>query len=51
MKIKCFEKVVNEKYSEESNEQNELELNLELNVIAIGDGADEKKAVFSLNQN
>ena len=51
MKIKCFEKVVNEKYSEENNEQNELELNLELNVIAIGDGADEKKAVFSLNQN
>ena len=51
MKIKCFEKVVNEKYSEENNEPNELELNLELNVIAIGDGADEKKAVFSLNQN
>ena len=51
MKIKCFEKVVNEKYSEENNEQNELELNLELNVIAIGDGADEKKAVFSLNKN
>ena len=51
MKIKCFEKVVNEKYCEENNEQNELELNMELNVIAIGDGADEKKAVFSLNQN
>ena len=51
LKIKCFEKVVNEKYNEEKNEQNELELNLELNVIAIGDGADEKKAVFSLNQN
>ena len=51
MKIKCFEKVVNEKYSEENNEPNELELNLELNVIAIGDGADEKKAVFSLNQD
>ena len=51
LKIKCFEKVVNEKYNEEKNEQNELELNLELNIIAIGDGADEKKAVFSLNQN
>lgn len=33
------------------SEENEAELNLELNVIAIGDGFDEKKAVFSLNKN
>ena len=50
-KIKCFEKVVNDMYNEEKSEENEAELNLELNVIAIGDGIDEKKAVFSLNKN
>ena len=50
-KIKCFEKVVDDIYNEEKSEENEAELNLELNVIAIGDGFDEKKAVFSLNKN
>jgi hypothetical protein len=50
-KIKCFEKVVDDIYNEEKSEENEAELNLELNVIAIGDGIDEKKAVFSLNKN
>jgi hypothetical protein len=49
-KVKCFEKAVNEMYNTE-NTENEEGLNLELNVIGIGDGADEKKAVFSLNKN
>jgi hypothetical protein len=49
-KIKCFEKAVNDMYSQE-NTENEEGLNLELNVIGVGDGADEKKAVFSLNKN
>ena len=51
-KIKCFEKVVNEIYSSEKDTENEPELlNFELNVISIGDGLDERKAVFSLNKN
>ena len=49
-KIKCFEKAVNDMYSQE-NTENEEGLNLELNVIGVGDGADEKNAVFSLNKN
>ena len=49
-KIKCFEKAVNEIYSTE-NTENEEGLNLELNVIGVGDGTDEKKATFSLNKN
>ena len=50
-KIKCFEKALNDVYSKEANAENEAELNLELNVIGIGDGIDEKKAVFSLCKN
>ena len=51
-KIKCFEKVLNEIYNSDKETENEAELfNLELNVISIGDGVDEKKAVFSLNKN
>ena len=49
-KIKSFEKALKDIYSSE-NTENEVELNLELNVIGIGDGLDEKKAVFSLNKN
>ena len=45
-----FEKAVNEIYSTE-NTENEEGLNLELNVIGVGDGTDEKKATFSLNKN
>ena len=51
-KIKCFEKVVNDIYSSEKNQENEVDLlGFELNVISIGDGIDEKKAVFCLNKN
>ena len=51
-KIKCFEKVVNDIYSSEKNQENEVDLlSFELNVISIGDGIDEKKAVFCLNKN
>ena len=41
---------MNEIYSTE-NKENEEGLNLELNVIGVGDGTDEKKATFSLNKN
>ena len=47
-KIKCFEKVIKDIYSEE-NENNETNI-IDLNVISIGDGEDEKKAVFKLNK-
>jgi hypothetical protein len=51
-KIKCFEKVVNDIYSSEKSQENEVDLlGFELNVISIGDGIDEKKAVFCLNKN
>ena len=44
-KVQCFEKVVNDVFIEEKkNYENEGESNLELNVISIGDGEDEKKA-------
>ena len=49
-KIKCFEKVINDLYSEE-NGDNINEANIDLNVLSIGDGEDEKKAVFKLNKN
>ena len=48
-KIKCFEKVIKDLYSEE-NENNINETSMDLNVISIGDGEDEKKAVFKLNK-
>lgn len=51
-KVKCFEKVVNDIFSEEKkNYENENESNIELNIISIGDGIDEKKAVFNLDKN
>ena len=51
-KVQCFEKVVNDVFIEEKkNYENEGESNLELNVISIGDGEDEKKAVFNLTKN
>ena len=49
-KIKCFEKVIKDLYSEE-NENNIIETTIDLNVLSIGDGDDEKKAVFKLNKN
>ena len=49
-KIRCFEKVIQDLYEEE-NENNINEGNIDLNVISIGDGEDEKKAVFKLNKN
>ena len=49
-KIKCFEKVIKDLYSEE-NENNIIETAIDLNVLSIGDGDDEKKAVFKLNKN
>ena len=51
-KVKCFEKVVNDVFFEEKkNYENENESNIELNIISIGDGDDEKKAVFNLTKN
>ena len=49
-KVKCFEKVIKDLYSEE-NENNIIETAINLNVLSIGDGDDEKKAVFKLNKN
>ena len=49
-KIKCFEKVIKDIYYEE-NENNMIETAIDLNVLSIGDGEDEKKAVFKLNKN
>ena len=49
-KIKCFEKVIKDIYYEET-ENNILETAIDLNVLSIGDGEDEKKAVFKLNKN
>ena len=49
-KIKCFEKVIKDLYSEE-NENNIIETTIDLNVLSIGDGDDEKRAVFRLNKN
>ena len=49
-KIKCFEKVIKDLHSEE-NKNNMLEMNIDLKVLSIGDGSDEKKAVFKLNKN
>ena len=49
-KIKCFEKVINDLYYEENND-NVNETYFNLNVISIGDGEDEKRAVFKLNKN
>ena len=48
-KIKCFQKVINDLYNEENNNVNEG--NIDLNVLSIGDGEDEKKAVFKLNKS
>ena len=49
-KIKCFEKVINDLYYEENNDNvNETYFNLK--VISIGDGEDEKRAVFKLNKS
>ena len=53
-KIKCFEKVIKDIYGEENeseNENNICETSIDLNVLSIGDGEDEKKAVFKLNKN
>ena len=55
-KIKCFEKVIKDMYGEENeneseNENNICETSIDLNVLSIGDGEDEKKAVFKLNKN
>lgn len=55
-KVKCFEKVINdlfyeEKKSYENENETNIETNLELNIISIGDGDDEKKAVFNLAKN
>ena len=55
-KIKCFEKVIKDIYGEENeneseNENNTCETSIDLNVLSIGDGEDEKKAVFKLNKN
>ena len=47
-KIKCFEKVIKDLYSEEN--ENNIETSLDLNVLSIGDGEDEKKAVFKLDK-
>lgn len=49
-KTKCFEKVIKDIYYEET-ENNILETAIDLNVLSIGDGEDEKKAVFKLNKN
>ena len=49
-KIKCFEKVINDLYYEENN-NNVNETYFNLNVISIGDGEDEKRAVFKLNKS
>ena len=44
--------MVNDIYSSEKSQENEVDLlGFELNVISIGDGIDEKKAVFCLNKN
>jgi hypothetical protein len=48
-KIKCFEKVIKDLYSDE-NENNINETSIDLNVVSIGDGEDEKKAVLKLNK-
>ena len=55
-KIKCFENVIKDIYGEENeneseNENNISETSIDLNVLSIGDGEDEKKAVFKLNKN
>ena len=55
-KMKCFEKVIKDMYGEENeneseNENNICETSIDLNVLSIGDGEDEKKAVFKLNKN
>ena len=47
-KIKCFEKVIKDLYSEEN--ENNIETSIDLNVLSIGDGEDEKKAVFKLDK-
>ena len=49
-KIRCFEKVIKYLYAEK-NENNINEGSIDLNVISIGDGEDEKKAVFKLDKN
>ena len=51
-KISCFEKVIKDLYVEEA--ENDFNINegiIDLNVISIGDGEDEKKAVFKLRKN
>lgn len=53
-KIKCFEKVIKDIYGEENeneNGNNICETSIDLNVLSIGDGEDEKKAVFKLNKS
>jgi hypothetical protein len=42
-KIKCFKKVIKELYKKD--------INIDLNVISIGDGIEEKEAVFNLTKN
>ena len=49
-KVKCFEKVIKDLYYEE-NENSMLETTIDLKVLSIGDGDDEKRAVFKLSQN
>ena len=51
-KINCFEKVIRDLYGEEA--ENDFNINegiIDLKVISIGDGEDEKKAVFKLSKN
>lgn len=49
-KIKCFEKVIKDLYSNKK-ESIDVESNIDLKVISIGDGDDEKKAVFKLKKD
>jgi len=42
-KIKCFKKAIKELYKDD--------INIDLNVISIGDGIEEKEAVFNLTKN
>ena len=49
-KTKCFEKVIKDLYLKEA-ENIFIEGNIDLKVLSIGDGEDEKEAVFKLNKS
>ena len=49
-KMKCFEKVIKDLYLDKK-ESIDVENNIDLKVLSIGDGEDEKKAVFKLKKD